>query len=162
MSVSERRSGIRPHIYLKPSPCVFSCLHPLPLCRYYVCLSDKWTSDSIPSDDLIAVRCDLLENLGHQVIDLFFEYDYKADQDNDDQYDLLYFGSDTAEYGEWNGSYGSIDHSVYIIKYNAGGVYLREDTGMGIHAGECTADPCLYHIIYDLRKNLSEAAGKRQ
>ena len=48
--------------------------------------SDQQVSVPSPPDDLIAVCGDLLENLGHQVIDLFFKYDYKADQDNDDQY----------------------------------------------------------------------------
>ena len=41
---------------------------------------------SVPSDDLVAVGCDLFKDLGHQVIDLLFEYDHEPDQDHNDQY----------------------------------------------------------------------------
>ena len=45
----------------------------------------KSSDFSFPSDDLVAFRCDLLEDLGHQVIDLFFEDNDQSDQDHNDQ-----------------------------------------------------------------------------
>ena len=42
--------------------------------------------DSVPSDDLVAVRCDFLKDFVHEVIDLFLKYDDQSDQDYDDQY----------------------------------------------------------------------------
>jgi hypothetical protein len=43
---------------------------------------------SVPPDNLVAVGCNLLENLVHQIIDLLFENNDQADQDHNDQYDL--------------------------------------------------------------------------
>ena len=47
-----------------------------------------WDHGSVPSDDLVAVRRDFLEDLVDQVIDLFFKDDDQTDQDYDDQYDF--------------------------------------------------------------------------
>lgn len=41
---------------------------------------------SVPPDNLVAVGCNLLENLVHQIIDLLFENNDQADQDHNDQY----------------------------------------------------------------------------
>jgi hypothetical protein len=43
---------------------------------------------SVPPDNLVAVGCNLLENLVHQIIDLLFENNDQTDQDHNDQYDL--------------------------------------------------------------------------